>query len=286
MATQSITCAPTCQSDAYFRDWGKKLSDAMTAVGFIKADDTGQIDWTTVSRPASANTMAGYEIRRFSDALQSSNPVFVKIEYGCGSSTSYPYMKVVTCRETDGAGNIVGEMAAVQNLYVSNSSVTSYTGYISGASDRIQFCLFANSAYSMFLSIERLKDSSGNPTADGVNILHFRSSGTPGNWQQYFPKKGLGFPLVAAGGICCAFPYVLTTANYNGNIGLFPIQPVVGYSENPDLSGLIYFTGDIATGTEIDMTLLGSSHHYLALGSLIGTINANTNNKSIAMRYE
>jgi hypothetical protein len=70
MATQSFSASPVCSSNAYFRDWGKKLSDALTAVGFGKTADTGQVDWESVLAPSSVDQMMGYEVRTFSDVIQ------------------------------------------------------------------------------------------------------------------------------------------------------------------------------------------------------------------------
>ncbi|MFA5036901.1 MAG: hypothetical protein WC479_06970 [Candidatus Izemoplasmatales bacterium] len=284
MSTQSFSTAPSCSSAAYFRDWGKKLSDALTAVGFTKTADTGQIDWTSVAAPSTTDQMMGYEIRAFSDATQSSNPVIVKIEYGSGiSSASNCAIHITLGRATDGAGNFVGTTTAVMVMRNSTNSTSASDCYVSGASDRVNFAMFSNTSYIFMFTLERTKNANGSNNSNGVNAVWVYSGA---NYQQYFPKKGQGFPVSpASAGICCLCPYT-GTASYGGNIGLFPILPYIGYADNPDLGACVYFTADISAATDISLTILGSSHTYKTMGNAIGTVNSNSSSKSLALRYE
>jgi hypothetical protein len=70
--------------DATFRAWGSGIAAQIAAMGLVQTSDTGQINWVTVARPA-LNTIAGYEIWRFNDALQATKPVFIRIDYGTSS---------------------------------------------------------------------------------------------------------------------------------------------------------------------------------------------------------
>lgn len=283
MATQSINCAPSNSSDAYFRDWGKKLSDAMEAVGFTKTADTGQIDWTTVAKPTGVSTYMGYEIRAFSDATQSTNPIVVRFDFGSGSaSANNCAIKMQIGRETDGAGNLLGETGTAFVMYNAGSSTTLYNGYISGDSGRINVAMFANSSYIMMFYIERTKNSSGAVTAEGVDSIGVVASYP---YQQYFPSKGVGYQVTPTAGLCCACPYSGTAA-YGSDIGLFPIFVYRGSADNPSLGACLYFTADIAAETDVSLTILGSSHTFKTIAGSIGTVNGNGSAKSLAMRYE
>lgn len=284
MAVQTFTTAAVNSSDAYFRDWGKKLSDALTAVGLFKTADTGQVDWDTVSRPTLANQMMGYEIRAFQDTLQASNPVIFRIEYGGGDASAYTQIMITVCRATDGAGNVVGESTRRLAMKNASSSTTAYNCFVSGDVDRVSVAMFANSGLLLPFYIERTKNASGGNTTTGVNIVW---SAVSKNYQVFFPRKGLQHPLTQIEySICCLFPGTGTTASYAGDIGLFPIMPMLGYTENPDLGACVYFTGDIAFNTDVALTILGSSHVYKTIAGSIGTVNGNGNGKSLAMRYE
>jgi len=283
MATQAINCAPSCSTDAYFRDWGKKLSDAMEAVGFTKTADTGQIDWAAVVKPPAVSTYQGYEIRAFSDALQATNPVVARFDFGsAGGSANNCAIKIQVGRATDGAGNFIGETGTAFILANTGSSTTTYNGFVSGSSGRINFALFANSGYIFIFYIERTKDSSGAATAEGVDSIGVYTSNPA---QQYFPSKGVGYPVTLVNGLCCACPYS-GVATKGSDIGLFPIFTNIGYADNPSLGACVYFTADIAAETDVALTILGSSHTFKTVAGSIGTVNGNTSTKSLAVRYE
>jgi hypothetical protein len=255
----------------------------MTAVGFTKTADTGQIDWATVVKPPAVSTYQGYEIRVFSDALQSTNPIVVRFDFGSASaSANNCALKIQIGRASDGAGNLVGEKTTFV-LINGGSSTTAYNGYVSGATDRVNFALFANSGYIFMFYVERTKDSSGAATVDGVDSVGIYTSN---NYQQYFPNKGIGFPVTLVnGGLCCACPYS-GSGTYGSDIGLFPIFANRGYADNPSLGACVYFTADIAAETDVTLTILGASHTFKTMAGAIGSVNANGGAKSLAMRYE
>ena len=289
MAKSIFLAAPSNASDALFRAWGKALSDAMTEVGFTKTADTGQIDWSSVLAPAAISTYQGYEIRAFSDSLQATNPVYLKIEYGSSSpSAGIPGIRYTIGKATDGAGELVGEMSADRIISASGASATTYTTYVSGSTDRLSFCIFRNYTYNAIFIIERTKNSSGANTSVGIDIVHSskNSSGNPETYQQFLPKSGLRYPYSNYVGCCCAFPYNPTTAVYGDTIGLFPIFTLIGGAQFPNLGGLVYFSGDIAANTDLSITIFGSAHTYKTTGTSLSAINGNAAVKSIAMRYE
>src|SRR4051812_38221933 len=67
--------------DATFRAWGSGIAAQIAAMGLVQTSDTGQINWTTVTRPG-INVLAGYEMWRFADSLQATKPVFIRLDYG------------------------------------------------------------------------------------------------------------------------------------------------------------------------------------------------------------
>jgi hypothetical protein len=292
MAKTCFFAAPTNSSDVLFRAWGKALSDAMTAVGFVKTADTGQIDWATVLAPTSV-TYQGYEIRQFTDALQSTNPVFVKIEYGSYSLAADPCLKISIGVGSDGSGNLTGDYSSYMHMATHGSNTTTLSPCIvSGDTNRIEVAMFIDATvYNISFFIERVKDDSGNDSDDGIDLI-WQSNAAQGNagmYQRFFPKKGLPYPLVYSTGVCCLLPY--TTVNnysYSGNIGIYPTYTNMGYVANPNLALCIYNTAVInSVGSVITLTIFGEEHDYMLTSILSGTINGNTNaGICIAVRYE
>lgn len=93
-------------TSATFRAWCLQLSNALTSIGLLKTTDTGQIDLTTVAVPGAINTVAGYEIRAFQDPTQATAPIYVKIEYGTGTSTTICGLWITVGGSTNGAGTL------------------------------------------------------------------------------------------------------------------------------------------------------------------------------------
>lgn len=92
-------------TDALFRSYVSAVRTALTNAGLVRTSDTGQIDPTTVSKPTSGSD-AGYEIWRFDDDDQSTDPLFFKITYGGGSSNGYPRIKIIVGTGSNGSGTI------------------------------------------------------------------------------------------------------------------------------------------------------------------------------------
>jgi hypothetical protein len=81
------------------------IHKGLTEVGLVQTSDTGQINLETVELPA-VSTTAGYEIWRFNDANQSNDPIYLKIEYGLGTTTSRPRLICSVGTGSNGSGTL------------------------------------------------------------------------------------------------------------------------------------------------------------------------------------
>lgn len=185
MATITKTSFPDNSSDANFRSWGLDISDSLTTVGIIKTADSGQINWSTVTRPLAINTAMGYEIRKFNDSLQATYPVFIKIEFGSGGGTANPGLWLTIGTGTDGAGTITGTLLARQQISCGNSSTTAgYTWRCSGDTNRFVIWPFMDMGLQLsggcafMIAIERTHDSTGADTNEGLMIFMYDVGGS------------------------------------------------------------------------------------------------------------
>lgn len=183
MTTYTYSSTVAHANDANFRAWGLDYSDALTAVGLLKTADTGQIDWATVARPGT-NTAAGYEIRTFADALQSTAPVYIKFEYGTGASATRPQIWISIGSGSDGAGNLTG-------VYIDRRS-TCDSNNLPGGTTPAYFCHtegFAGIGWVPFTSggnpklinqiiIQRTTDEDGTPNAFGLDVINRANNST------------------------------------------------------------------------------------------------------------
>lgn len=170
-------------TDADFRAWGKACSDGFAAVGMIKTADTGQVDWATVTKPATTTGIgAPYEVYRFNDALQDTAPIFVKIEYGATYAAIRPALYVTISRSTDGAGNPVNVLAPRRQTPgvtgTGSAAIPLSIEPIYISSDSSSLCFSARigttsiaSVHAPAFVIDRSRDVTGTPTATGGVIL-------------------------------------------------------------------------------------------------------------------
>jgi len=179
VSTFSWMSAPDISSDVAFRKWAQGVHDAFVGCGWVQTSDTGQANLATMTVPGTTVTAGGYEIFRMNDALQSACPVFVKVEYGRGSSATnnVPVIWVTVGQGSNGSGTITGVLlartpnAATATAYGSSSEFPSY-----GSCDGAGICLALWSGYTntgtAFLAIERSRDNAGAPT-DGALLIAF-----------------------------------------------------------------------------------------------------------------
>lgn len=175
MTTQTWVSAVAHSSDADFRAWGSELSGKFAAAGLVQHTDTGQINWSTVTRPGN-NTAGGYEIWRFNDSLQGAAPIFLKIEYGTGSSTAYPQIWLTVGTGTNGAGTL--------NSTVSDRNTVAFSGAVSAGNYPSYLCVAAgfvgllhkagasgSSTGFAFFAVSRTHDTAGAATGNGFFVL-------------------------------------------------------------------------------------------------------------------
>lgn len=263
-------------SDANFRIWGKAISDNMTAVGLTQTSDTGQINWATVVR-AGTNSNAGYEIRAFSDTLQSTRPVYIRIDFGTGSSTSSPRLQWSVGTGTNGAGTLTGVILATvtDTMFATGAgSTTNYTSlmYCDGSS----FAWFHNIDYTGaptsttpgWFMIERSRDSSGTATSEGVWWFYKAYSTSIGNFAVY-PWSGQSWTATGSHP-CFMHPKPINSSSSSLNDGTntyLASFATVGTDTRWYSKMLIsYAWADFAQATTFTATHLGTSRTFKAVG--------------------
>lgn len=182
MTTQTLSSVIDHTSDAGFRAWVAELITTLTNAGLVQTADTGQINTTTVTRPA-ANTEGGYAIFRFNDTQQATAPIFLRIGFGTGGAATTPRMQLTVGTASDGAGTISGAGIAATTFATTtpSSTITAYTTRVCVVNG---FCglmwkLGGASTGLGFFTISRSVDTTGAATAEGASIYTHQASNTP-----------------------------------------------------------------------------------------------------------
>lgn len=272
MATQILSLTPTNATDADFRNWGKAISDALTAFGLTKTTDTGQIDWATVLKPAAINAYQGYEIRKFTDSLSLSKPVFFKIEYGSGNPINAPSLRFSFGTGSDGSGIIIAPVSvtAITNLIVNAgvSSATPQSCYLSGGSSRFALSLFVSATTGFYICAGRTKNqSNGTDTSEALLISRTQQSSTLFNYYFNFTTS----PVAEASGI--VVPTVGGSGADGTDINIYPNYFYRGGTPIAGLNSIGIFNNDFQGTNPVTLNVLGGSHTYYFLGGASSQLN-------------
>jgi hypothetical protein len=297
--------APTNASDASFRGWTQMVANGFISAGWARAIDTGNINFTTVSTPAVASVAQGYDIFKMQDTLQNTAPVFVKVEYGAGSTNTFPSLWITIGSGSNGAGMLTGPLSLRRQININSpASTNAITSFISGDANRIGMALwhFSNTTFgntvcigpqSIYFSIERTKDASGADTNEGVLFVgRTNVSAAIVGTQQYW-NSATGPTGLEDWGV------LLPTVNIGLTTGVqtafYPIYHSKGVFLNPGM-GTLCFAVSTSAGTTIPATegapivipIYGNNHTYMPMSpTLANTVGLRGGaNSSFCMRYE
>lgn len=270
MSLYTFSVAPTNSTDANFRAWGSAISTGLSTAGWVKTADTGQIDWVNVLAPTAINTVQGYEIWRMNDALQSTYPVFIKLEYGSGTTVTYPFLAVTIGTGSDGAGNLTGQLSTRRALTSTASSVL-FPGFVSGAPNRLviaphcgQNGATGSSSHSFIAVIERSHDNTGSDTGAGVQCAWYSSTGSVSS--QYITFVGV---VQTSYSYASVSPPPTGTGARGSDIYVYPVRCWTPGESAPFLGIHAYFTADLTADQAVPIaTWSGQTITALPLGNI------------------
>src|SRR5271157_1078688 len=269
---------------ANFKARAQEISNFFTTAGWAQTADTGQVNWSTIATvPGSLSYV--YEIWKSTDALSSTFPMYIKIEYGTGSTTNAPTIRFSTGTGTDGSGNITTGYTGPQVLTLgftgqpSNPTTFYMRCRFSGDTGRFWFSMFEPTASSfhnghMMLAIGRSVNSSGARTStyfttwfalgysngSAIPIYQYTTlnGGNSGGGVALPYNTGIISPLSGsnAGGV--------SQSGTNGPHGslVAPSFAAVGYWDFPHPCILIGPQFQYLNGTLVTVTIYGATHTY------------------------
>jgi len=263
-----------------FRAWAKMISKALKEVGLVQTADTGQINLETVELPA-INTFAGYEIWRFADARQGTEPIFLKIEYGRAAAEQRPNLRLRYGTGSNGSGTITNQSAEIINT---PTGTPEGNGYIYACNLDGAFCLVScartNEASSgapnfMAFALERLKNAEYE-NVNGFTVSQGAAGAQFTNWTAWYEGAWKATECLRSSGTSSfsGFVYPSLTVLISPLISA-PIRAAIGSK-----SGVIgsFDTGKINQhGTERLYMRLPIEHLSLYMGGSSGNSEVNHN---------
>lgn len=274
MATDTRALPAYINTDALFRSWVQGIEAQLVAAGLVVTGDTGQIDPTTVTKPVGGTVMAGFRMYRFDDALQTTKPIFIRIDYGNASASNAVGFTVRVGTATNGAGTLTGvTLSTSHTTYagaakLAGDTLNSYcSGSQSGSGGGRVFLLTnfdpASSSYSMGICIERLKNGDGSVHSTGATVVAFIGNTSNISTQILVHGNAPGaetanWPSIPLSGVGNQQPNVgtdLALAPFFFSLGVWLYITALNYRDS-----------DLARLTPFTMTHLGASRTFMPFG--------------------
>ena len=263
MTTATWSSSWEHSSDATFRTWGDKLSTELQNVGLVQTADTGQIDWTTVTRPG-ANTNGGYEIFYLNDSLHATAPIYIKVLYGTGTSADRPRVQIEVGTGSNGSGTITGTAkttAVTVGPANSTGGTTAYASYLCMVDGFLGVLHKAGHGSQFFFGIARTVDTDGVATATGANVYSVNASATYLNQNLRFAATAAAYSTTV--GIGCAVPNAIGSNPASSDDGAGNNQVYVCWGGWPAVGPIVGLCGfrsaEYAVGTTFSVAMVGST---------------------------
>lgn len=286
MAASTVSLAPTNSTDALFRTWVAAVIAALTGGGFVQTADTGQINTSTVLKPATTNTKQGYVILRSNDAAGGLHNFYIKLSFGSGSNANTPSMWFQFGWGSDGSGNLTGNTNTEIQVNTSGNDTTALNANFGVGTGWFSFCLFSSTGNSTLVNVERVRNTNGAETDDlhvygqaGTNVYLNQVVRYSGTHATNKTVAGTGLQTIGSGW------RISLAANdaYATNTGLGTIAGQMG-GYMPDSMGM--FCGSTTNYTAAQSTysfnVYGASHTYI----LNGDNNLGNGSYRVLTRYE
>lgn len=269
MTTLTWVTAVSHTSDAEFRAWGSELNAKLAVAGLVQASDTGQIDWTTVTRPG-VNAVGGYEIWKFNDSLATTAPIYLKIEYGTASNAVYPQIWLTVGTGSNGSGTLTGTVTSRNTImYAVTPASGNWSSFLCVAPGFVGLCWKSGAAsgngYALFV-ISRTNDTSGSPTSNGF-IVYWGATSNTNVCQSQSVRTATIATAYSATTLNSIVP-----AQVTGSLVGTDLQVYAHFGINPQVWTLATLAtillSEVPTGATVSVAMVGSTPRtLLSIGS-------------------
>ena len=267
MATRTQSKAPTNNTDANFRLWINEFHNAKIAAGWVDTLATGGINLATVTRPTAAATKKGFKVYRMGDTLQSTSPLFVRVEFG--SDLAYINgvgLWITLGTQHDGLGNLAGNVVPEFNIYSYTDGVTTlYNCISSGTSSRFSLSMFDNApalSHNFHFFVERIKNDDGTDSDKGFvfgmycyQVKLFGCLYKEGTGSYYANNTAVVACPITGNGVDGA------------DLGIYPMKIFKGIELNNPTVAVFFIENDITKGTTFVADMYGVSRTFRALNN-------------------
>lgn len=297
------------------------IHDALLLAGLTQTATAGQLDIAGVAALPADDSYAGFREYAFSDALQATAPVIIKLEFGCGpeglSTMGSPHCRGRTLRirgtvtfkgvasrtfywpqEANTSGIGTTQLTNYGTSYLTYDGAKGFLGFVYGAGSRNKpFATTIGEYYgaSLTLFVQRTTASNGTPNGDGLAI--YSPSLPINNTYDPWPNGVLppAYCQYLTGSGASASYTTMATRIGGAEAPVIPGQVNVQemFYAAPELKPfpwmVTYTNNGLPEGTEFDLEVFpGTTHKFVGLGNEtnIGTDAIIGQRGAIAMLFE
>jgi hypothetical protein len=290
MTIQTLALAPISDTLAHFNAWGQGISNGILAAGLTKTADTGQINWATnPTAPSTTSQTVGYEVWQFTDSLQSTTPIYIRLGYGSNSTLAQtPQITYTIGTATNGAGTVTtsglygataltGNMFNVSSNWATTSTTTLYIDSDSGSSLMIAgWGIAPTFAAGGVFCVERTRNWDGTANNEGVVAMSQHNS-TNGalviaNAGSIAATTYNGFQSLSGGAVVSSISGVVGGTLYTNPVFTGCTPRLNGPSKH--ILGIAATSDVVAITQVVAVTHYGASHNF---------VRATSNSSSVPM---
>lgn len=260
------------QTITTFKQWAEALHNALLAIGMVQTADTGQINFASIVTLPTADTNAGYGIYELNDSLSGTHPIYLKVNYSVGqSSTAEPGFQFGT--GTNGAGTLTGVFGSQRSVYNAGTTGSSTTDSIFCKVDGYLLIwmfkdMTVNEAQGQILVLERARNLDGSLRGDALLLYRSGYGADPGasgvhNWWYGYTYSDQTF-LSFSQPVCLPSPFA--SSGLGGGVIPMFLMPLM-WSPGTDPWQPIGIAGigpTDNTGVPFSAYAYGASHQYWA----------------------
>lgn len=296
MAYSTVNIPTSFTTDAEFRAFCSAVDSAITGLGLVNTSDTGQVNLSTAVLPSGTgvsgpSTTIYYKIYRFADSLQSSKPVFIRVEfYSSANLATRPRVKFKVGTGTDGAGNLSGNPQGYFDMDPGGGSSNSQVSYVSGGTNRMTLCMWAGDSSAtyrgQFITVERSKAADGTDSNESI-IMYAHNS----NFTQAAASLNFSSSAANSGPAALSLAYNASSILQDSKKAVYSIWPPASFTHGPFHGVVLIETGDLPTtqGTAFDCAIDSSGvKNWIPLppsGAATSTPTGGSNQSRLCMRY-
>lgn len=292
MTTSSAAISVPTTTDAAFRTAGSAFSGVLSAIGLTQTSDTGQVNWSTVTKPGSINTDGGYEIWRLNDSAQSTHPIFLKVRYGVGGAVDRFRVEIDLGEGSNGSGTLTGATITVISMINPSSSSATSTGvggcWLSTKGILALYTVVSGNVVGNLIMIERWKDTSAAIASRGASFIRACSDQTAANTRSYILTPG-SMVGDTTNSIPIMWPGRYSAAASAGGILISPLTPITGNGTHGVMEKTLGLVGggyaEWNAGETISLTRWDSVSHTYKFIETTGCANMNSATQEANVRH-